>query len=374
MASIRKRTWESGGETRSAWVVDYFDQAGTRRLKTFKTKKAADAWATNALYQVKEGTHTAESASITVAEAAENWIKRAELDGRERSTIAQYRQHAVYLINPLIGGVKLSKLTTPGMEGVRDKLLEKLSRPMAKKVLTSIKGILYEAQRRGHVSQNVARSVSVKMDRRHRRRPQVGVDIPSKVEVQKILETVEGRWRPLIVTAVFVGLRASELRGLTWGDVDFKRKVIHVRRRADRWNQIGSPKSEAGERTVPMSPMVVNTLKEWRLACPKGELDLVFPTGRGNVEGLGNIYRRGLTPVLEACGIVDDRGKPRYGMHALRHFYASWLIDQDFAPKRVQTLLGHGSITMTFDTYGHLFPSEDDDFAKLKAGELSVVG
>ncbi len=112
--AIRKRSWKSGDAQKSAWVVDYFDQAGTRRLKTFKTKKAADAWATNALYQVKEGTHTAESTSITVAEAAENWIKRAELEGRERSTIAQYRQHADLHINPRIGNAKLAKLTAPG--------------------------------------------------------------------------------------------------------------------------------------------------------------------------------------------------------------------------------------------------------------------
>ena len=89
---------------------------------------------------------------------------------------------------------------------------------------------------------------------------------------------------------------------------------------------------------------------------------------------MGNIYRRGLAPVLVTCGIVDGRGKSRYGMHALRHFYASWLIDQGFPPKRVQALLGHSSITMTFDTYGHLFPNEDDDFAKLAAGELAIVG
>ncbi len=382
--AIRKRTWTSGGTEKTAWVVDYQDQAGKRRLKTFKTRKAADSWATDTLYQVKAGTHTPESASITVAEAAENWIKRAELEGRERSTIAQYRQHVEYHINPLIGNVKLSKLTAPGMEGVRDKLLGRLSRPMAKKVLSSVKGILKDAQRRGNVSQNVAQGVSIKMEKRHKRKIKVGVDLPTKEEARQILATVEGRWRPLLVTAIFTGLRASELRGLTWDDIKFKDKEIHVRQRADRYNQIGSPKSHAGERTVPMSPMVVNALKEWKLACPKGDLNLVFPNGAGNIEVLGNIYRRGFGAVQEKCGMVVDTGRknkdgdpimrPKYGMHALRHFCASWMIALNFPPKRLQAIMGHESIQMTFDTYGHLFPNPEDDHAKLAAGELFLAG
>ncbi len=382
--AIRKRTWASGGTERTAWVVDYQDQAGKRRLKTFRTKKAADSWATDTLYRVKAGTHTPESASITVAQAAEDWIKRAELEARERSTIAQYRQHVEYHINPLIGNVKLAKLTAPGMEGVRDKLLGRLSRPMAKKVLSSVKGILKDAQRRGNVSQNVAQGVSIKMERRHKRKINVGVDLPTKDEARQILATVEGRWRPLLVTAIFTGLRASELRGLTWDDIKFKDKEIHVRQRADRYNQIGSPKSHAGERMVPMSPMVENTLREWKLACPKGDLGLVFPNGAGNVEVLSNIYRRGFGAVQEKCGMVVDTGRknkdgdpimrPKYGMHALRHFCASWMIALSFPPKRLQAIMGHSSIQMTFDTYGHLFPNAEDDHAKLAAGELSLVG
>jgi len=65
--------------------------------------------------------------------------------------------------------------------------------------------------------------------------------------------------------------------------------------------------------------------------------------------------------------------RPKYGIHALRHFCASWLIEQGFSPKRLQALLGHSSIQMTFDRYGHLFPSLEDDHAKFAAGELALV-
>jgi integrase len=69
-------------------------------------------------------------------------------------------------------------------------------------------------------------------------------------------------------------------------------------------------------------------LKEWKLACPKGDLGLVFPNGKGKVESLANIINRGLMPVQIAAGLVDGEKAKYTGMHALRHFYASWCINR----------------------------------------------
>src|SRR5205814_6855946 len=102
-------------------------------------------------------------------------------------------------------------------------------------------------------------------------------------------------------------------------------------------------------------------------------LKLVFPNGSGNVENHANIANRGFYALQIEEGITGKDGKPKYGLHALRHFCASWLIEQGFSPKRLQVLLGHSSIQMTFDRYGHLFPSLEDDHAKFAAGELALV-
>jgi integrase len=211
--------------------------------------------------------------------------------------------------------------------------------------------------------------------KRERGKLKVGVDIPSPHELRAILHNAKVRWRPVLVTAAFTGLRASELRGLRWADVDFSAGEIHVRQRADRFNEIGKPKSHAGDRVVPFGKVVSNTLKEWRLACPKGELDLVFPTGTGKIECLTNIVRRGLVPAQIAAGVIVD-GKAKYGgLHSLRHFYASWCINADggleLPPKVAQERLGHSSITTTFDRYGHLFPRNDD--TDLDAAELALM-
>jgi integrase len=199
----------------------------------------------------------------------------------------------------------------------------------------------------------------------------------------------------VLLTAVFTGLRISELRGLRWDDVDLKRGELHVRQRADCYNTIGAPKSAAGERVVPLPPTLIRTVREWRLACPNGELGLVFPAADGGVVSYSIITRHALTPALLAAGITspvldeggrparDEAGKPlvtpKYGWHALRHFYASWGINRrvdgglELPIKVVQARLGHASIQMTADVYGHLF-SRGDDGAELAAAEKTLLG
>jgi integrase len=383
MTSIRKRTLPSG---KVVWQADYRDSGGARRSRQFSKKSEADAFMVTTRAQVAAGTHVADSASITLDKAAELWIQRAEIEKLEASTIRQYRQHANLHIVPLIGAVKLSRLTKPAVEHFRDELLKTRSRALARAILTSLKGILKEAQRRGLVGQNVAADTQVRTSSRDDEE----VEIPSREHIRTILDKVPGKWRPLIVTALFTGLRCSELRGLTWQHVDLKAAVIKVRQRADFANVIGPPKSRAGRRDVPLSPMVVNALKAWKLACPKGgsnPLDLVFPSSNGNIQTNSNIWKYCWTPLQLSSGMVDRAGevtktaeghpicelRPRYGFHSLRHAAASLFIEQGWSPKKVQVVMGHSSIQITFDTYGHLWPSADDDRKALAEIEARLM-
>jgi integrase len=374
--SVRKRKWTTRrGEAKEAWIVDYIDQDGVRHIETFKRKKEADGYAQQVGVDIRAGTHTPVAKSISVAKAAADWLAYAELEGRERATLATYRQHVRH-ITDRIGSVKLASLTTPRINAFRDDLLASLSRAMARKVLVSLKSILRDGQRRGNVAQNVALGVKIKEDQRGRHKLVVGVDIPATDEMRAIIGQLHGRWRPLFLTAIFTGLRASELRGLRWQDVDLRAGELHVRQRADRYSEIGAPKSKAGIRTVPLPPLLLNVLREWRLQSPH---ELVFATRNGRVDRLSNISRV-FVSVVQAAGLLDAAGKPKYsGLHALRHFYASWCINpierggRGLAPKVVQEQLGHASIVMTMDTYGHLFP-RGDDAKELAAAELALLG
>jgi len=249
---------------------------------------------------------------------------------------------------------------------------------MARKVLITLKAILRDAMRRGTVAQNVATSVRIDSNKRHQPKLEVGRDIPTPDEIRRIVQAATDRWRPLLVVAAFTGLRASELRGLHWDDVNLKRGELRVRQRADCYLAIGKPKSRAGERTIPLGPFVINTLRAWKLACPRSERELVFPTNSGRISHHKSIIRSALIPAQLAASVVTVNGRAKYpGLHALRHFYASWCINRkvdgglELPAKVVQARLGHSSIVMTLDTYGHLFPRGDDG-AELAAAERAL--
>lgn len=395
--SVRKRKWTTAkGEVKEAWQVDYVDGQGKRQRQSFSKKKEADAFELKAKGEVRDGVHVPDSETITVDAAGTLWLKSGAAEGLERTTLDQRRQHLNLHIKPFIGNTKLNKLTVPSIRAFQDTLRENGRSPaMVKRVTVSLGSILADAQLRGHSIRNPvhemsrAKSSRVKVEKRQQKRLEIGVDIPTTAEVKALIAAAEGRWRPLIITAVFTGLRASELRGLRWADVDLTGAMLHVRQRADRYHAIGMPKTDAGQRKVPMTPMTVNVLREWKLACPKGELDLVFPTGAGKVEGHSNMVNRGLIPTMIAAGVTttagrDDEGKPiivaKYsGLHALRHWFASWCINRradgglELTPKAVQERMGHSNIAVTLDTYSHLFPTQDEQ-AALGAAERSIFG
>jgi integrase len=372
--SIRRRTWRTKrGETRTTWIVDYADRNG-RHIASFERRQDAAVYDAEVRTAVRAGTHTAPSRSPTVTEAVADWLERGTNEQLERATLKQYRELGAHITQHL-GTIRLANLTTPGVNDFRDTLLRSMSRAMARKVLTALKGVLAEACRRGSVAQHVAASVRIGPDKR---KPQleVGRDIPAPDEIRRILEAAPAHARPLLVTAALTGIRASELRGLRWDDVDLKRGELRVRQRADRYGVIGQPKSQAGRRNAPMGPLVVNALKAWRLASTSH--DLVFPTRTGKPTDHSNLLRRVFGPAQIAAGIVTAGGKPKYGFHALRHFYASWCINPkdrgglELPLKLVSTRLGHASIQITADRYGHLFPSTDDG-AELAAAERTLL-
>lgn len=321
-------------------VVDYVDQVGGRHIESFERKKDADDFHASVNVDVRQGIHTPQSKSTTVAEAAADWIAYVKLEGREHSTVDQYRQHVDLHIEPRLGREKLANLTTPRINKFRDELLTALSRALAKKVLASLKALLRDAKRRGNVAQKVALDVKIGTDKRGKRKVEAGIDFPTLDGIKQIIDAASGKEHPLLLTAIFTGLRSSELRGLRWMDVDFKASRIHVRQHVDRRNVIGKPKSESGNRIIPIGPQILNVLREWKLACPKGPNGLVFPNGRGNFENHGNIVKRVLCPLQVSAGVIvpvlDTSGKQKRdtngnliveakypGTHALQHFYGA---------------------------------------------------
>jgi integrase len=388
MATVRKRKLPSG---LIRWQASYVDGAGKRRGKLFERKSDGEAWLVETRHDLARGVHTPASLSPTVKDAAALWIKRCNEKALERSTICAYEEHVDLHIVPFIGARKLSDLTVPAVNAFADQLRDGgRSADMMKRVIRSLGAIFKEARRRGLSALAPTEGLELDLPERDDPRP----IIPTKPELQAIIAKAAGRWRPLILVATFCGLRASELRGLRWCDVDFDGRQIHVNQRADIYHKIGKLKSKSAYRSIPCPSLVLNTLREWKLQCPKGDLALVFPNKVGKVEALSNIMRRGFDPIQIAASVTtpvpvtDDAGKPvinnagdpvmreagRYGLHALRHACASLWIEGGKNPKAIQTLMGHSTIQMTYDVYGHLFADAEADHRAAEDIQIRLLG
>jgi integrase len=293
-------------------------------------------------------------------------------EGRERSTVKQYQELARLHIEPLIGADKLSKLTTPSVEAFKDSLLATRSRAMAAKTIRALSSILIEAQRRGLVAQNVARGVRVTRPSRDKKQ----VVIPSRDELRALLAAARQltdhlEMHPLLLTAILAGLRSSELRGLRWDDVDLKARTIKVSQRADRWGAIGSPKSEAGIRKIPIGPSLANELRAWKLKSRPNELGLVFPNDAGKPIWQSHLHEHYLA-VEQGAKLGAIRGA-RFGLHRLRHAAASSWIRHGVDLKRLQVWMGHSTIQITVDTYGHLMADAQADANLANEAEAALL-
>jgi len=170
--SVRKRVWKTEkGEHRECWIVDYVDQHGERRGKNFAKKKDADAYHAIVAVEVRHGTHTPDSQSITVAEAGQLWVTTAETNNLERSTTVEYARHLRLHIMPHLGHTRLSQLSAPLVRQFEDKLrLAGASPSMVKRVRGSLSMLIADAQERGLINRNVVRELRRGKERRAERR------------------------------------------------------------------------------------------------------------------------------------------------------------------------------------------------------------
>ena len=189
--------------------------------------------------------------------------------------------------------------------------------------------------------------------------------MPAPAEVKALIAAASPKARALVCLAALAGLRASELRGLLWSNLELGAKpAVTIAQRADRWSRIGSPKSASSQRSVPLGETAARALKEWRLAQSPGR-SLVFGTATDKPDLLGNLRRRLLSPLEARAGVR------RYGLHALRHYAISSWLAAGIDPKTAQQWAGHASLVLTLDRYAHAIPRADDH-ARIAAAERGL--
>lgn len=181
--------------------------------------------------------------------------------------------------------------------------------------------------------------------------------IASPVEAAALLAALPERDRAIWATAMYAGLRRGELLALRWEDVDLAADVIHVERSWDAKEGAVGPKSRAGRRTVPIPAALRDHLVEHRLRAGR-HVGLAFGTSYTQPFTPSNIRKRANAVWLRA-------GLEPIGLHECRHTFASLMIAARVNARALSAHMGHSSVTITLDRYGHLMPGNETEAANL---------
>jgi integrase len=200
------------------------------------------------------------------------------------------------------------------------------------------------------------------------------------MELTRLFAACPPRYRPLLATGAYTGMRLSELLGLSWQEVDFADGVIHVRHQLARGRRgvppyLIAPKTRASIRDIPQLAAVLQQHK--RVSRFNASTGYVFTTSVGTPFLHHNVSKRVLRRAATRAGL--DRTGRRVRFHDLRHTFAGHpIIDIRLDVLQVSRMLGHARTSMTLDTYTHMFEETrhgadvraelaKSDFAKLLA-------
>ena len=169
-------------------------------------------------------------------------------------------------------------------------------------------------------------------------------------------------------TALYAGLRYGELRALRWENVDLARGSIRVSESWDDRDGLIEPKTRTSRRAVPIPAALREALLDHKIsATATDDSRLVFATPTGRPFAANVVYRR-------ADKAWASAGLPgRLRLHQARHSYASFMIAAGINAKTLSTYMGHSSIKVTFDTYGHLMPGSEAEVAERLSSYLSLA-
>jgi len=314
---------------------------GKRRWFRGPTKKDAQRILNETLTQVDNGTYK-EIQKIAFREFAKLWLQSYAEGNLKPSTILGYQTVIQRRLVPFLGDRWLSDITPAMVQKYVAGRLKEVKPKTICNELVLMKRMFKHALRWGYLKSNPAELV----DRPRLAKPKVEILEPD--EIAKLLDKAEGPYRLAFKACILTGLRAGELWGLQWEDMDWNSWQIHVRR--SLWHgQLQTTKSSHSVRRVDLPSHLISDLKKWKLACPISEHNLLFPSPEGKPSDHDNVVKRHFNAALRRAGLRH------VSFHSLRHSNASMRIQAGQNIKYIQSQLGHSSVNITLDIYGHLF-------------------
>jgi integrase len=325
--------------------------------KTFATPGEARAWRAEAQTALRRGALRAPT-KTTVREASEVWLAAAETgvvrtrggDPYRPSALRSYRQSLRVHVLPSLGPERLSSVTRVAVQDLVDRLVAAGCAPSTvRNAILPLRAIFRRAVSRSEVQVNPTAAVCLPAVRTRRER------IARPAEAAALIAAVPLKDRAIWACALYAGLRHGELKALRWRDVDSGGGLIRVERGWDSRQGPIEPKSRSGRRRVPLGQPLKGHLAAHRLATAvPGEL--VFGCGEKPFSQ---------AVVNRARAAWREAGLDPIGLHECRHTYAAFMIAAGVNAKALSVYMGHSSITVTLDRYGHLMPGNESEAAQM---------
>jgi integrase len=333
--------------------------------KQFAQESEARSWRADAQEAVRAGTLKPPTRT-TLREAWEAWLDGARAGtvlNRSRrpykpSTLRGYQRGMDLRILPQLGDVRFSEVTRTVVQDLADSwLAHDMASSTMLNTLDPLRALCGRAVKRGDVAINPTSNLELPHPDGRRER------IASPEEAAKLLDALPRDERPLWATAFYGGLRRGELRALRFRDIDLAAGVIHVRHGWDAKEGEIEVKSKAGRRRVPVPAVLRDYLAEHRAVSAErlaASAALVFGRTAAQAFEPSTVRRRALAAWTR--GGLDL--KP-ITLHEARHTYASLMIAAGVNAHALKTFMGHASITVTIDLYGHMLPGGEEEAAGL---------
>jgi integrase len=335
------------------WQARYHDPDGRERTRDFERKQDAERFLAMITADVLRGSYVDPNAGkVRFAEVAQNWLDAQTFgDSSREATEIRLRLHA----NAHFGHREIRSIKPSTIQAWLRKLQRDLSPTYVKAVFTNVTSVFTAAVDDGLIVSNPCKAASVKPPKLEKRKV-----VPWPVEqVEAVIDVLPQRYRALGVLAAGCGLRQGEAFGVRVRDIDFLRRQVHVEQQVKivaAKVTIDTPKGDR-TRTVPLPDIVAAELAEHLRRYPAEGDELVFTSREHKPLDRNHFNPYVWKKALVAAGVEPTRYN---GMHALRHFYASVLIDAGESVRAVAEYLGHSDPGFTLRVYTHLFPSSED--------------
>ena len=356
-------------------------QASKRVSKTFKSQRDAIRWIYEQEALIEQGHTHSDEQTGSLVDAFNEWFDRAEAGAiatkrgtaYKPSTLRDYRGLFERQIAPTLGDRQVGSLVRKDIQGFIDLLAisnaargGKVSGRTVRNVLTVLQVICQHLHRRELISTNPCVDIAL---------PPVNakeVEFLEPEELEDLINALPIHDAALYGTAGYAGLRLGEILALRWDDIDLANRRVHITRSWDsKSGKFVDPKSKAGRRHVPVNSRLEGLLRTYEasLNCTHSGSDLVFPRASGIPQAPSSLEQR-LRRTWDAAGLRT----PTRVMHTARHTFASMAIAAGINVKALSTYLGHGSVAITLDTYGHLYTDETKQSSEMLDAFLSERG